>query len=305
VFDPQERAWDSKDCLLYSLGVGAGMEDPTGAELEFTTENTRDTAQRVLPTMAVVLQAGGLNIGALGTPDLTKMLHGSQGITLHREIPTSGRLRTTGRIAAIWDKGAAAVVEMESDTVLADSGEPLFSSRSSLFFRGEGGWGGDRGPSASKAGAPDRDADVTISYQTRDDPALLYRLNGDRNPLHSDPSFAGAGGFPKPILHGLCTYGFTGRALLHGLCGGDPARFSSMDARFASPVFPGESLTVRMWRTGDGEAFFQTFATAESGVGPPRSSAVRVRSRAQRAHQPAPPSHRRRVPHGRGDQLVR
>lgn len=256
----RERSWDSKDCLLYALGVGAGMEDPTGAELEFTTENTKGKDQRVLPSMAVVLQAGGLDIGALGTPDLTKMLHGSQGFTLHREIPTEGRLRTTGTITGIWDKGAAAVVDMASETVLADTGEPLFTNRSSLFFRGEGGWGGDRGPSAAKAGAPERDADVTITYTTRPDQALLYRLNGDRNPLHSDPDFASRGGFPKPILHGLCTYGFTARALLHGLCDGDPARFASMDARFASPVFPGETLTVRMWRTGDGAAFFQTYA---------------------------------------------
>ena len=258
--EARERSWDSKDCLLYALGVGAGMEDPTGAELDFTTENTNGVAQRVLPSMAVVLQAGGLSIGALGTPDLTKMLHGSQGFTVHREIPIEGRLRTTGTITGIWDKGAAAVVDMRSETVLADTGEPLFTNRSSLFFRGEGGWGGDRGPSAAKQGAPDRAPDVTIRYVTRPDQALLYRLNGDRNPLHSDPDFAARGGFPTPILHGLCTYGFTGRALLHGLCGGDPARFASMDARFASPVTPGEPLTVKMWRTGDGEAFFQTFA---------------------------------------------
>ena len=257
--EARERAWDSKDCLLYALGVGAGVTDPTGAELDFTTENTKGVTQRVLPTMAVVLQAGGLNIGALGTPDLTKMLHGSQGITLHREIPTEGRLRTSGKIVGIWDKGAAAVVDMESETVLADTGEALFTSRASMFFRGEGGWGGERGPSAAKQGAPERDPDVSITYQTRSDQALLYRLNGDRNPLHSDPDFAARGGFPKPILHGLCTYGFTGRALLHGLCDSDPARFSSMDARFASPVMPGESLTVKMWRTGDGEAFFQSF----------------------------------------------
>ncbi len=260
VSEPRERSWDSKDCLLYALGVGAGMEDPTGAELEFTTENTKGAVQHVLPSMAVVLQAGGLDIGALGTPDLTKMLHGSQGFTLHRPIPTEGRLRTTGRITGVWDKGAAAVVDMSSETVLADSGEPLFTNRSSLFFRGEGGWGGDRGPSAAKQGAPDREPDVAVTYTTRTDQALLYRLNGDRNPLHSDPDFAARGGFPKPILHGLCTYGFTARALLHGLCGGDPVRFASMDARFASPVFPGEALTVRMWRTGSGSAAFQTYA---------------------------------------------
>jgi acyl dehydratase len=233
------------------------VDDPTGAELEFTTENTDGVLQRVLPSMAVVLQAGGLNIGALGTPDLTKMLHGSQGFTAHREIPTDGRLRSTGRITGIWDKGAAAVVDMESETVLADTGEPLFTNRSSLFFRGEGGWGGDRGPSAPKQAAPDRAPDVEITYATRSDQALLYRLNGDRNPLHSDPDFAARGGFPKPILHGLCTYGFTGRALLHTLCASDPARFASMDGRFSSPVFPGEALTVKMWVDGD-SAIFQT-----------------------------------------------
>ena len=259
--EARERTWDSKDCLLYALGVGAGMEDPTGAELEFTSENTANVVQRALPSMAVVLQAGGLNIAALGSPDLTKMLHGSQGFTIHREIPTQGVLRTTSKITGIWDKGAAAVVEMTGESVLVDTGEPLFTNRSSLFFRGEGGWGGDRGPSAKGQETPDRDPDVAITYTTRSDQALLYRLNGDRNPLHSDPSFAARGGFPKPILHGLCTYGFTGRALLHGLCGGDPSTFVSMDARFASPVMPGEPLTVKMWRTGTGEAAFQTFAS--------------------------------------------
>jgi acyl dehydratase len=127
-----------------------------------------------------------------------------------------------------------------------------------MFSRGGGGWGGDRGPSGPQNVPPERAPDEEISYRTRSDQALLYRLNGDRNPLHSDPSFAAMGGFDRPILHGLCTYGFTGRALLHGLCGGDPARFRSMDGRFSSPVLPGEKLTVRMWRTGDGEAVFQT-----------------------------------------------
>ena len=257
----RDRSWTSTDCLLYALGVGAGMDDPTGAELEYTTENTKAVVQRALPSMAVVLQAGGIEFSVLGTPDLTKLLHGSQGIELHREIPVEGTLRTTGTVTGVWDKGAAAVVDFEAHTVLVDSGEALFTTRASLFFRGEGGFGGDRGPSGPKVAAPDRAPDVAITYQTRSDQALLYRLNGDRNPLHSDPSFAAAGGFPKPILHGLCSYGFTSRGLLHGLCGGDAAKFNSMDARFASPVMPGEALTIKMWHTGSGEAFFQTTAT--------------------------------------------
>lgn len=261
VYPSRERSWDHKDCLLYALGVGAGMADPTGAELDLTTENSAGVTQRVLPTMAVVLQAGGLELGALGTFDLTKMLHGEQGITLHREIPTEGRLRTTTRIAGIYDKGSAAVVVMEADSVLADTDEPLFSTRSSLFLRGEGGWGGDRGPSGPSNAAPDRAPDRSATAQTRIDQALLYRLNGDRNPLHSDPTFAAKGGFPKPILHGLCTYGVTGRLLLHEVCGSDPARFAAMSARFTSPVMPGESLTVDIWDDGAGEALFRTTAT--------------------------------------------
>lgn len=250
---PRERSWTSTDALLYALGVGAGMDDPTGAELEFTTENSREIGQRVLPTMGVVMQAGGLPLKELGKFNMALMLHGEQGITLHREIPVEGTLETTSKITGIWDKVKGAVVDVESTSTLAD-GEPLFTTRASLFLRGEGGWGGDRGPSVT-VDIPDSAPDVEIAYTTRTDQALLYRLNGDRNPLHSDPRFAADGGFPKPILHGLCTYGFTGRAVLNGLCDGDPSRFGSMDVRFTSPVMPGETLTVRMWRTDDGAVF--------------------------------------------------
>ena len=144
-------------------------------------------------------------------------------------------------------------------TLTADS-QPLFELTSSVFIVGEGGFGGDRGPSDKINVAPDRAPDHAVTYQTREDQALLYRLSGDRNPLHSDKKFSDVGGFPKPILHGLCTYGFTGRALLSALCGNAPARFKSMEGRFSSPVLPGESLTIRMW-TGEGEpgtAIFQT-----------------------------------------------
>src|ERR671919_125613 len=143
--------------------------------------------------------------------------------------------------------GAGAVVATETRATSVTDGEPLFTTRASLFIRGEGGWGGERGPSSSFA-APERAPDHEVTYQTRVDQALLYRLSGDRNPLHSDPKFAAMAGFDRPILHGLCTYGFTGRALLHSLCDGDPARFRSMGGRFSSPVFPGEALTVRVWR---------------------------------------------------------
>jgi acyl dehydratase len=257
--EPARRSWDSADCLLYALGVGAGADDPL-RELEFTTENSNGIDQRVLPTMAVVLGplGGGSALRDIGTFNPAMLVHGEQGITLHREIPTSGTLESVSRITGIFDKGKGAVIATESNATLVEGGEPLFDTRSSVFIRGEGGWGGDRGPSGPQNVPPDRDPDSELTYQTRTDQALLYRLNGDRNPLHSDPTFAAMGGFDRPILHGLCTYGFTGRALLHLVCDGDPARFRSMDGRFSSPVMPGEALTVKVWGTGDGEGVFQT-----------------------------------------------
>jgi acyl dehydratase len=256
--EPIESSWTSKDCLIYALGVGAGAVDAL-QELSFTTENTADTPQQVLPTMGVVLGFGmGGVIGAIGQFNPAMLVHGEQAIELHSPIPTEGRISSVGEISAIWDKGKGAVVEITNVSTDVSTGEPLFRTVSSMFIRGEGGWGGERGPSGPRNVPPDRAPDHEITYATRQDQALIYRLSGDRNPLHSDPSFAAMGGFPKPILHGLCTYGFTGRGLLHTLCGGDPTRFRSMAGRFSSPVFPGEPLTVRAWETGDGEAVFQT-----------------------------------------------
>jgi acyl dehydratase len=254
--EPARHAWTSKDCLLYAVGVGAGADDPA-QELAFTTENSQDVDQRALPTMAVVLGVGGGAFGALGPFNPAMLVHGEQSISLTREIPVEGEIESISEIVGIYDKGSGALVVLESASTLVGDGAPLFTSRSGLFIRGEGGWGGDRGPSSTFA-VPDRTPDHEVTYPTRTDQALTYRLSGDRNPLHSDPKFAVMAGFPRPILHGLCTYGFTGRALLHTLCGGDPARFRSMSGRFSSPVFPGEALTVRMWREGRGEALFQT-----------------------------------------------
>ncbi len=254
--EPARRSWDSKDCLIYALGVGAGAADPL-QELEFTTENTSGKPQRALPTMAVVLSPMGGGFASIGTFNPAMLVHGEQGITLHREIPVEGELEAVSEITGIYDKGKGAVVVSETTATLVETGEPLFSTRMSAFIRGEGGWGGDRGPSGGGNEPPERAPDVEVTVQTRPDQALIYRLSGDRNPLHSDPAFAAMGGFDRPILHGLCTYGFTGRALLHELCEGDPARFGGMDARFSSPVMPGEALTVKAWRDGD-SAVFQT-----------------------------------------------
>ena len=253
VGEESEISWTSKDSLLYALGVGAGASDPTGFELEFTTENTRDVAQRALPTQAVVLGAG--RMPDYGNFNLAAMLHGDQHIELHQELPPAGSALAQSRVAAIYDKIKAALVVLETN-VRSHDGEPMWTGRAGLFISGEGGWGGDRGP-ASTWKRPDREPDHVTGYDTRGDQALLYRLNGDRNPLHSDPSFSALAGFETPILHGLCTFGVTGRALLHTRCGSDPARFGSMAGRFKAPVLPGQRLDVDMWVDGD-TTLFQT-----------------------------------------------
>ena len=254
---PTERSWTSKDALLYAVGVGAGAVDPS-QELQFSTENSKGVDQQVLPTFAVIIGTGGGAWDKVGDFNWAMLVHGEQSIELNGPIPVEGTVRTTSRISGIYDKGSGAVVATEAESVDVATGQPLFTTRMSAFIRGEGGFGGDRGPSGARNQPPDRDPDHVVVYETRPDQALTYRLSGDRNPLHSDPSFAALGGFNRPILHGLCTYGFSGRALLHAVCSSDPTRFGHLEGRFASPVVPGAELTIRAWTVGDGETVFTT-----------------------------------------------
>lgn len=250
--EPVEVSWTSKDCLLYAVGIGAGTD-----ELAFTTENTADVEQLVFPTFPVVVGWGmGSAMGGIGSFNPAMLVHGRQSVTLHRPLPVEGTATLQSQITGIWDKGKAAVVD--TSTTATIDGEPLYTTTAAVFIRGEGGWGGDRGPSGAVNVPPERAPDHEVTYQTSPDQALVYRLSGDRNPLHSDPAFAAMGGFDRPILHGLCTYGFTGRALLHTLCDSDPSRFAHIEGRFASPVLPGEALTIRMWELDDGDAVFVT-----------------------------------------------
>jgi acyl dehydratase len=245
---PQERSWNSTDALLYAVGVGAGLGDPL-QELEFTTENSEGVEQQVLPTFAVLVAQARTGRG-LGDFDRAMLVHAEQYFELHRPLPVEGTVRTTSTVTGIYDKGSGALVVTENAAVDAATGEPLVTTRSGTFIRGEGGFGGPRGDSQPWE-LPDRAPDHQVVRPTRPEQALIYRLSGDRNPLHADPKFAARGGFSQPILHGLCTYGVTGRALLKVLCDGDPARFRSMYGRFSRPVRPGEPLTVSIWLTGD------------------------------------------------------
>lgn len=257
VGDVRTMSWTSKDALLYAVGIGAGQ-----ADLPFSTENTKDVQQVVYPTFAVVAGSGTTSQGKvamaqIGSFNWAMLVHGSQAITLHRPIPVEAEATTQDKVVAMYDKGKAAVVVTESEVKLA-TGEPLYTTRSSVFIRGEGGWGGDRGPSGPQNEPPAKAPDHEITLQTSPDQAFVYRLSGDRNPLHTDPSFAAIGGFDRPILHGLCTYGFTGRALLKALCDNDVTRFKHIEGRFSSPVMPGDALTIRIWNTSAGEAVFTT-----------------------------------------------
>jgi acyl dehydratase len=250
-----ERSWTSKDALLYAIGVGAGLGDPL-QELEFTTENSEGIEQQVLPTYGVLLaQAPGAR--SIGDFDRAMLVHAEQYVELHQPLPVAGTVRTFSTVTGIYDKGSGGLVETESVAVDAATDEKMITTRSGTFIRGEGGFGGERGTSQPWR-LPDRAPDHKVVQPTRPEQALLYRLSGDRNPLHVDPRFAARGGFSRPILHGLCTYGFTGRALLRELCGSDPARFVSMGGRFSAPVLPGESLVVSIWTDDDGSAAFQT-----------------------------------------------
>ena len=264
--EPVTSTWTSADSLLYAVGVGAGQDPMDRSELPFVSENSIDVAQRALPTMPVVLADVTGAFGRIGTFNPAMLVHGEQKVVCHREVRPAGEVTSTSEITAVWDKGKGAVIEVTTTAVSTEDSQPLFDLVMSVFIRGEGGFGGERGPSGPRNEAPDRAPDHSITYTTRPEQALVYRLSGDRNPLHSDPSFAALAGFDRPILHGLCTYGFTGRALLHSLCGSDPAKFRSIEGRFSSPVFPGEELTVDIWVTGDGQAVYRTRAEGDRVV---------------------------------------
>lgn len=248
--EPVERTWTTDDALLYAVAVGAGQGDPS-RELEFTTENSEVT-HRVLPSFICVAARGQQPAGF--KVDMTKMLHADMSFELFQDVPAEGHTRSTSTITGIFDKGSGALVQSTTEVEDAATGAPLGRLISGQFVRGEGGFGGDRGPKDDWV-LPDREPDEIVHYETRPEQALIYRLTGDHNPLHSDPAFAARSGFAAPILHGMCTYGFSARALLHAAAGSDPSRFGKMYGRFSKTVQLGESFDIQVWRTDDGALF--------------------------------------------------
>ncbi|MEM2204647.1 MAG: MaoC/PaaZ C-terminal domain-containing protein [Candidatus Hadarchaeales archaeon] len=239
---PVEFSYSWREVILYALGIGAGNED-----LEFVYEGKL----KVYPTFAV-LPSYPILLWALETleGDLTKLLHAGHELVLHDTLPSEGKVYTTGKIVSLYDKGkhALAIVEMKSKD---ERGRPLFDNTASLLFVGEGGFGGERGPSYREEfplGPPEVEEEARIGENLN----LIYRLSGDLNPLHIDPEFARLAGFERPILHGLCTFGVVGRTLLKKLCNNDPERFVSLKARFSGVVFPGDRLRIEGWRREDG-----------------------------------------------------
>jgi acyl dehydratase len=243
-----ESSYDRDKVILYHLGLGAGVPPTSPSELEYTYEKNL----KVLPSFAVIPAFGSM--GGIGSiPGLkfnfAMLLHGEQEVILHRPLPVEAKLKTSAHVPEIYDKGKAALVILEAQARDAATGQPLFTNRFSLFIRGEGGFGGDSGPKVGNA-APERAPDGVVERKTLPQQALIYRLSGDKNPLHADPEFAKIGGFDKPIIHGLCSYGIACKAIVDEVLGGDVAQVARYQARFAGVAFPGETYRISYWKDG-------------------------------------------------------
>jgi 3-hydroxyacyl-CoA dehydrogenase/3a,7a,12a-trihydroxy-5b-cholest-24-enoyl-CoA hydratase len=253
-------SWNEDTLILYALGagVGIGADQTSPGVLQYTYEN----GLKALPTFGVVPSFPAL-MGLMNLPGLSfnpmMLLHGEQYLEIvQRPIPTSANVTSKARVKAIYDKGKGALVVLEVTTT-QDDGTVLFKNEFGVFLRGEGGFGGEAGPAPGNE-APSRAPDAVVELPTMTHQALLYRLSGDKNPLHADPGFASMGGFSKPILHGLCTFANVGRAVIQACAGDDPTRFRSIKVRFVRPVMPGDTITVQMWRDSDHDVLVQATA---------------------------------------------
>lgn len=251
-----EHTYAARDTMLYALGLGCGADPIDESQLRFVYEGQL----QALPSMAVVLGYPGFWIGDPSTgADWKKVLHGEQGFTIFKPLPASGTVVGRSRVTDLFDKGKdkGAVLVSERDVVDKATGDLLCRLTSTTMLRGDGGFGGPSGPLPAPHGLPDRTPDQTLAITTLPQAALIYRLSGDYNPLHADPAVARSGGFERPILHGLCTFGVVCRALLEMACGNDPAKLRSMQVRFSSPVYPGETIVTELWNEPDGVVSFR------------------------------------------------
>lgn len=245
-----EQIYSWKDSALYALGLGVGLDPLREADLPFVYE----PELQALPTMAVVLAHPGFWIRDLDTGiDWVKLVHGEQGLTLHKPLPRQGHVIGHTRVTEIIDKGPGRGALIYSEREIADAAtEELFATvRQVSFARGDGGFGGPARSQPQPHIVPEREPDATHETHSSPQGALIYRLSGDLNPLHADPRTAQKAGFTRPILHGLATYGIAGRAIIETMAGNDPTRLIEIDARFTAPVFPGETFVTEMWRDGD------------------------------------------------------
>jgi acyl dehydratase len=254
TLDPIEFEWVERDAILYALGVGARPPE----DLDFLYEAR---GPRVLPSFALI--ANWYAVRGLGQKIDTKgctVVHAEQQLELMRPLPPVGRVQAGARIAAAWDKGKSSLIELAAEA--RDAEGLLFSTRSAVMVLGLGGWGGERGPAGAGGEPPSRNPDLVLREEVRPEQAAIYRLSGDLNPLHIDPERAKAAGFDAAFIHGLCTLGIAGRALLGPLCAGDSDAFASLAARFAQPVYPGRPLEIRVWRVSPDSL---AFSAAQEG----------------------------------------
>ena len=254
-FKEVEQTYTVRDSIIYALGLGFGADPLDEGQLNFTFEE-RDF--KAVPTMAAVLCTPGFWVrDPESGVDWKKVLHGEQAIELHRPLPPKATIKARSRITDIIDKGKGKGALFFAERTLVDgvTNEPLATLKSTTFARGDGGFGGPSGPQPEPHVLPHREPDEVCDLPTLPQAALIYRLSGDPNPLHADPQVAAAAGFDRPILHGLCTLGIAGHAILKTYCDYDTARFKSLKLRFSSPVFPGETIRTEMWRDGKNVSF--------------------------------------------------
>lgn len=256
--DEARQSYTHKDTILYALGVAAATTNPP-ERLNLVYEKNL----QALPTLAVTLATGPFWVADPATGiNLAKMLHGEESLTIHRPLAAEGAVISKARVEEIYDKGAekGAVMVIARDLYDEVNGDHLATQRTSVFLRGNGGFGGIAEGQKAPHPVPDRPADASIMLTSRPEQAAIYRLTGDPNALHIDPAFAKRAGFDRPILHGMCVFGMAGRAVLELLCDGEPSRLRQLDVRFASPVYPGELLRVDLWRQPNREAAFRVYS---------------------------------------------